>query len=144
MSRRHFFTVHNEKGFNLIEVIASLVIIAIVLISFSHFFISNNKAAANNNDRLIAINLVEAELERLKLQPFADSTLISKPTSKISSTEKTITRDFVQEGSSKSQYKVVFKFSQTDSEFKKNLINVQVSVTYKESTANTEGYLVYD
>lgn len=59
----------NEKGFSLIEVIASIVIISIVLLSFFQLFIQSNKTAVANNEKLVVINLADAQLERLKINP---------------------------------------------------------------------------
>ena len=59
--------VNNQKGFSLIEVIASIVIISIVLLSFFQLFVQSNKTAAANNEKLVVINLADAQLERLKL-----------------------------------------------------------------------------
>lgn len=61
-----------ESGFTLIEVVASIVIITIILLSFSQLFIQSNKTAAYNNEKLVAINMAEAELERLKMSPFSE------------------------------------------------------------------------
>lgn len=59
--------VNNQKGFSLIEVIASIVIISIVLLSFFQLFVQSNKTAVANNEKLVVINLADAQLERLKL-----------------------------------------------------------------------------
>ena len=55
----------NNDGLTLVEVIASIVIITIILLSFSQVFIQTNKTAAINNEKLIVINLADAYLERL-------------------------------------------------------------------------------
>lgn len=59
-----------ESGFTLLEVVASIVIITIVLLSFSQLFIQSNKTAAHNNERLVTINLADAALVKLKSQSF--------------------------------------------------------------------------
>ena len=58
---------NNQKGFSLIEVIASIVIISIVLLSFFQLFVQSNKTAVANNEKLVVINLADAQLERFKL-----------------------------------------------------------------------------
>lgn len=60
----------NEKGISLIEVVASVVIITIVLISFAQLFIQSNKTAAYNNEKLVTINLADAALAKLKSETF--------------------------------------------------------------------------
>lgn len=56
----------NEKGFTLVEVIASLVIITIVLLSIAQLVIQSNKTTSINNEKLVVIDLAEAVLERLE------------------------------------------------------------------------------
>src|SRR5690625_1867523 len=58
-----------EKGFTLIEVIASLVIISIILLGSYGLLIFSNETAQSNNDKLVAINIGKATIERLKIEP---------------------------------------------------------------------------
>lgn len=58
----------NDRGMTLVEVVASIVIIAIVLLSVGQIIIQSNKNAHINNDKLVVINLAESVLERLKVQ----------------------------------------------------------------------------
>lgn len=60
-----------EKGFTLVEVLASTVIISIVLIGVLNLIIFSNETASINNDRLVAIHLGKASLERVKMDPFS-------------------------------------------------------------------------
>ncbi|MER2008533.1 MAG: prepilin-type N-terminal cleavage/methylation domain-containing protein [Psychrobacillus sp.] len=60
-----------ERGFSLIEVVASLIIITIVLLSFSQLFIQSNKIVHKNNEKLITVNLADAMLVRLKSESFS-------------------------------------------------------------------------
>ena len=66
-----------ESGFNLIEVVASIVIIGIILISFSQLFIQSNKTAAHNNEKLVTINLADAMLVKLKSETFTKDSSIT-------------------------------------------------------------------
>lgn len=50
----------NEKRFTLVEVLASHVIITIILLSFFQIFISNNKYANANIEKLVIVNLADA------------------------------------------------------------------------------------
>lgn len=50
----------NNKGFTLVEVVAGLVLISIILLSFAQLFIQSNKTASHNNDKLVAIQLADA------------------------------------------------------------------------------------
>ena len=69
--------IKKERGFTLIEVVASIVIIGIVLISFSQLFIQSNKTAAYNNEKLVTINLADAMLVKLKAESFTKDTSIT-------------------------------------------------------------------
>lgn len=62
--------MNNQKGFSLIEVLAALVIITIILLSFIQVFIQTNKTSHYNNERLVIINLADATIERLKVSNF--------------------------------------------------------------------------
>lgn len=61
----------NAKGITLIEVVASLVILAILLLTFLNIFVFSNKAAVSNQDKLITTYLAKATLERIKVDPFS-------------------------------------------------------------------------
>ncbi|EGL81586.1 hypothetical protein CathTA2_2949 [Caldalkalibacillus thermarum TA2.A1] len=57
----------SERGFSLIELLASLVIVAVVLISFAAFFVQSGKFNAHNQSKLVAVNLARGTLEQLPL-----------------------------------------------------------------------------
>jgi len=58
----------NEKGLTLVEVVASLLIITIVLLSVAQLVIQSNKTNSINNEKLVVIDLAETILERLKAE----------------------------------------------------------------------------
>lgn len=58
----------NEKGLTMIEVIASVIIITIVLLSIAQLIIRSNITATYNNEKLVAIDLAESILEHLRLE----------------------------------------------------------------------------
>lgn len=62
--------MRQEKGFTLVEVIASLVIISIILLSFFPMLITAKKTSVMNVDKLVMIQLAEATLDRLQVDPF--------------------------------------------------------------------------
>lgn len=70
--------LQNERGISLLESVASLIIISIVLLSFVQLFIQTNKSAVNNNERLVLLNLANAELGRLKLEGATFSESVDK------------------------------------------------------------------
>jgi len=133
----------NNRGFTLVEVIASIVIIAILLLSFFQVFIQNNKTAVYNNERLVVINLAHAELERLKIDPFGASAdgKIKKPTSTIYSDSATKTSKI-----NNRDYTIKIDAKQSSDEKDLNLINVTVTaISSNGKTKNSvEGYVEYE
>lgn len=69
-----------EKGLTMLEVVASIAVLAIILLSFSQLFIQNNAVANKNTEKLVVINLADAYLERIKVaheQPSADPYIVT-------------------------------------------------------------------
>lgn len=54
----------NSKGFSLIEILAAIVILSIVLISFSSLLLSNYSSSFRNIDKLTTIQLADTYLNR--------------------------------------------------------------------------------
>lgn len=119
-----------EKGFTLIEVLASVIIITIILLSFSQIFISNNKYANANTEKLVVMNLADAQLERLRVTATKVDSTIAFP-------------NLMMNGKT---YKVTIRTSQTPDEEKMHIQNVIVNVSAADSHASTtvEGYVVYE
>lgn len=61
----------NNKGFTLVEVLVSIVILSIILLTFSNLFVFSNKTSVSNNEKLVAVHLAKATLERIKLDPYS-------------------------------------------------------------------------
>lgn len=134
--------IKKESGFTLIEVVASIVIITIVLLSFSQLFIQSNKTAAYNNEKLVAINMAEAELERLKLTPFAEHLPPLNSGSLYNfETVPDIEKELYSGGD---KYSLNIKATQTSDEQSSRLINIVVTVKYKNSQSTVEGYIRYE
>mgnify|MGYP002734032960 CR=1 FL=1 len=152
--------IKKERGFTLIEVVASIVIIGIVLISFSQLFIQSNKTAAHNNEKLVLINFADAELERIqatKLPVFAEKVDL------INHIKTTFTREmlfnsryfYIQINPTQDSTSVT---SSTVTESELNLVNIKVTVSLCSQNPNgnptvfcldgpkssTEGYVSID
>ena len=69
--------IKNEDGVSLIELIASIAIVTILLISFAQLFVQANKTAAYNNEKLVTINLADAMLARLQSETFTKKSSIT-------------------------------------------------------------------
>lgn len=57
----------NENGLSLIEVVASILIISVILISFSSFFIQSKKVNVQSNNISDATYTAQAEMEKIFL-----------------------------------------------------------------------------
>lgn len=146
-----------ERGFSLLEVVAAIVIIGIVLLSFSQIFIQTSKTAHKNNEKLATINLADAMLVRLKAESFnLDPTIIDvnnyfkdttendptkkKPPTLIKMNDKEYEISYVA-----SQSKDNFENAQY-TEFDLNLIKVVVTVTAPDGKikGSSEGYVALE
>jgi prepilin-type N-terminal cleavage/methylation domain-containing protein len=58
--------MNNNHGFTLVEVLATIVILGIIILSFFQFFIFSQKTTTNNQDKLVAINVAQKVLEQIK------------------------------------------------------------------------------
>lgn len=58
--------IKQQQGMTLVEVVCSVVIIGIILISFAQLIINSNKTASYNNEKLVTINLADAALAKLQ------------------------------------------------------------------------------
>lgn len=123
--------MNNEQGFTLVEVVASLAIITIILLSFSSIFITNNKQAITNNEKLVIINLADAQLERIRA--------IAE---KIDATTE-IPESIVMNNKT---YLITVDYEQTVEEQKMGIQNVLVTVSTDDNKLSTsvEGYVVYE
>ncbi|MFD1851900.1 type IV pilus modification PilV family protein [Oceanobacillus bengalensis] len=154
--RRNNAWFNNEQGFTLVEVLASLTIISVILVGSYNLIIFTNQAAVSNNDRLVAINLGKATLERVKIQP---TDYFALPTDVIDDTEtfSNATGECDQSDAEDSEnpfcvkvndkiYSVTVEVSQTGEEFNYNLIDVTVIVVLEDEniTHQLEGYVSYD
>lgn len=141
----------NEKGFSLIEVIASIVIISIVLLSFFQLFVQSNKTAVANNEKLVVINLADATLERIKATPIKEDPNIINVNEYFNSgtTNANIYPKSLVLNNTK--YLISYKASQSDNTLKNakysekdlNLIKVVVTVTAenRKTKGSSEGYV---
>jgi prepilin-type N-terminal cleavage/methylation domain-containing protein len=62
--------VHEEKGFTLLEVVISVVLISLVAAALAFGLSAASKALLRNDSREIAKNLAETQMEFVKEQPF--------------------------------------------------------------------------
>ncbi len=58
-----------NKGFTLVEILVTLVILSIILLSFMSFFSQSSLFTQKNNEKLTAINLAQETIVSIKNQP---------------------------------------------------------------------------
>lgn len=136
-----FKLLKNNNGFTLFETVASIVIITLALISFYHLYINSHKTATFNKDHLVAINMAEAELERIKLSPFEPDYL--PPIDPSTTYNKTINKvkELYTGGDT---YALEIIATQNSVEKNNKLINVVVTVEYNGKKSTVEGYVRYE
>ncbi|KGR84826.1 PulJ/GspJ family protein [Lysinibacillus odysseyi] len=148
--------IKNENGISLIELVASIAIVSIVLISFAQLFIQANKASVHNNEKLVTINLADAALAKLQSETFTKKPAITNMNDYfIDTTEKDPIkkRPPLAIAMNEKTYMVSYKASQSDvspssgkirySEKSLNLIKVVVTVTAPDGKikGSSEGYV---
>jgi prepilin-type N-terminal cleavage/methylation domain-containing protein len=58
--------MRNDRGFTLVEILISIIILGIIMTGFFQFFIFSQKTTARNQDKLVAINVAQKALEQIK------------------------------------------------------------------------------
>ena len=126
-----------EEGFSLIEVVASLVLVSIVLISFVQIFIQSNKTAVDNTEKIVVINLADAQLERLKI----DSSILEGVKNLTAGNKMTFTLEPIKLNNK--FYSTNVTASLTDDEAKRKLVNIVVTVSApnNKTKSSIEGYI---
>ena len=119
-----------EQGFTLLEVVASIVIITIVVISFARLFVQSNNVAHYNNEKLVLINLADAELERVQAIGFVDKVALNH----YISTEKKI----VMNGK---DYKIKIEDTTSSGDKDLKLIHLKVTASINSTKSVAEGYV---
>lgn len=60
---------NEEKGMSLVEVVVSITILSIILLSFASLFQQSSKTTENNKEKLVAINLARGVKEQVEINP---------------------------------------------------------------------------
>ncbi len=142
--------IKSQRGFSLIEVVASIVLISIILLSFAQIFVQANSTANINNEKLVVINLADAYLERLKATGLEEKRITTLE-DYFKDYPKTVK---IIDDSKSPTYTVSIKPSNTNvisnaitTEINQNKINIVVTVTSSKKINNriisstTEGYV---
>lgn len=135
-----------EKGFTLVEVLASIVIISILFLGIVQLLNFTNKTAVSNNAKLVSTHLAKATIERIKIKPdeFFPTDEIKTKTYDKSNCIPAHCEELFTFLVNDEVYDVYVKTSQNTEEYKLNLINVVVTIEQqnKNLTSTVEGYVV--
>ncbi len=58
--------MRNNRGFTLVEILISIIILGVILTGFFQFFIFSQQTTTKNQDKLVAINVAQKALEQIK------------------------------------------------------------------------------
>lgn len=138
----------SEKGFTLIEVLVSLVLISIVLTSFMAIFANTDRLAVSNSEKLVVINLADAYLERIKIQPTEFIGTLPPSMSNCTPAVANTTCKTVTVNSSPvngKSYVVKITLKQNLTEKKLSLLDTVIKVSSPDSkvSSSVEGYVSY-
>lgn len=144
-----------EAGFTLVEVIVSFIIITIILLSFYPLLNNVKKTTDSNTDRLVVVNLAEATLNRLKVNPFdyiiepAENPhyLFNKSGSQQFSSNECNgdACDLFEQMLNEKKYFFEVTASQNKEEFENKLINIIITAKNEKGNIkySVEGYVSY-
>jgi len=146
--------IQNPKGFTLIEVVASIIIITIVLLSFSQIFIQANRTAVTNTEKLVTINLADALLARVRANTYTKASDIQSYFIDNTQSNKKLKNPPLEIDLNGKTYTVSYKASQNTAKSKNasfsekdlNLIKVIVTVTSPngKTKGSSEGYVAIE
>ncbi|MFJ7667507.1 hypothetical protein ACIQXI_10375 [Lysinibacillus sp. NPDC097195] len=74
--------LHNDKGLSLVEVIASIILISIILLSFVALFLQSNKTTVTSNDIVDATYVAQQEMETIytnRTEPTVEAVMEKMP-----------------------------------------------------------------
>lgn len=140
----------SEKGFSLIEVLVSLSILSISVITISNFFIQANEISAGNNRKLVAANLARMALDRVQQNP--ESYGIKVPneegvfnTSNCHDLASDECKKLYSTKINETKYEISLYINEnSDKEKEMNLLPITVTISYQDKETSVEGYVAYD
>lgn len=132
-------SIKKESGFTLIEIVASIAIITIVLLSFFQLFIQSNKTAHYNNEKLVLINLADGQLERTQALSFNSTNSLNTYITSVNGTPLPLNDKYYKITIENKPYEVDGIERQSDADYK--LIHLSVTASINNSKSVAEGYV---
>lgn len=141
--------MNNEKGFTLLEVLAATAILSIVLLSFMAVFANTDRLAVRNSEKLVIINLADAYLERIKINPSEfigtlPPAMTSCPSPDTLNKCKTVTMTPPPINEKTYTVTIIMKQDSINQSLKLLDTTVQVSSADSRIKSSVEGYVSYD
>lgn len=137
-----------ERGFTLVELLASVVILSIIIIGIFQLFVFTSKTATSNQTKLVTTHLAKATIERVKVDAETFFPMDHIPDESIDKNNchhyEHVDCHLYEIKINDLDYDVVLDVSQSEEEEALHLINVIVTVTQEESnlSSKVEGYVV--
>ena len=125
--------ISREKGFTLLELLASIVLIGIIFTALFHFLGQNIFMSASVEEQYITAQLAERELERIKMDP--DKELPSGY-----GNENQIEDNAVIEHRGKNYHINVILKAENEQEFDAGLFRLRVKVEEEASSRSSVAY----
>lgn len=137
----------HAKGFTLVEVLASVVIISVILLGVAQLFNFTNKTAVSNNIKLVTTHLAKASIERIKIQPeayFTEEQIAESAPITLNNCKGENCETLYQLIINDDVYHVTVYPSQDEKESDLRLINVLVEVEHEKRglKSTVEGYVI--
>lgn len=66
----------NNRGFTLIEILASITILGLLLTAFFQFFIFSQKTTTSNQEKLVALDIAQSVFEQIKKNAYPEVTSV--------------------------------------------------------------------
>lgn len=70
--------MNNNRGFTLVEVLISIIILGVIITGFFQFFLFSQKTTTCNQEKLVAINIAQTVLEQIKEDAHTDGDPVQK------------------------------------------------------------------
>lgn len=141
----------DEKGFTLVELLASIIILSIIIIGIFQLFVFSSKTVTLSQTKLVTTHLAKATIERVKVDsksyiPFSKVTSEELVINKNTCNSLGLNCDVFTLKVNDLDYDIEIIANQSPDEKNLNLVNVIVTVSQptENLSSTVEGYVVHE